>query len=108
MLIIRDENLGGRLLPSGSLLLSFLILFTSLRSIVIFFVRGRRRGRIRVLSFRILFIGSSLRRSITDVDHLILINVDVNLNKYRLICVVMRIRLLLSGSLASMGCPLMV
>lgn len=96
------------MLPSGSLLLSFLILVTSLWSIVIFFVRGRRWGRIRVLSFRILIVSSSLSRSITDVDHLILINVDVNLNQDRLVCVVMRIGLLVSGSLASLACALMV
>lgn len=97
------------MLPSGSLLLSFLILVTSLWSIVIFFVRGRRWGRIRVLSFRrILIVSSSLSRSITDVDHLILINVDVNLNQDRLVCVVMSIGLLVSGSLVSLACALMV
>ena len=61
-----------------------------------------------MLSFRILIVSSSLSRSITDVDHLILINVDVNLNQDRLVCVVMRIGLLVSGSLASLACALMV
>ena len=78
MLDLRWKILGDRRLPGGSLILCFFILIP-LGSIVIFFVRASRWGRIRVLSFRILFVGA-LRSPITEVDHLILINVDVDLN----------------------------
>ena len=84
MLIIRGNILWYLLLPDRSLLLCFLIL-RPLRSIVVFFVRACRGGRIRLLSLRILLVAPLRLRTIANVDHLILINVDVDLNQDRLI-----------------------
>ena len=48
-------------------------------------MRACRGGRIRLLSLRILLVAPLRLRTIANVDHLILINVDVDLNQDRLI-----------------------